>query len=103
MNAQLGGADCILAIGAYTLAPLVYTGAHMIPEGAKLIQIDANPMELGKNFAPAVAIHADPLSAIEELRDALKPLLVGAAAEKVWRRGKIVADMIADGRAKFIE
>lgn len=103
MNAQLAGADVILAIGAYTLAPLVYTGAKMIPESARLIQIDASAAELGRNHAPAVAIVADPLSAIADLRAALAPLLVDAAAAQAWRRGKITADVIADQRAKFIE
>ncbi len=101
MNAQLSGADVILAIGVYTLAPLVYTGARMIPENARLIQIDVNPQELGKNFYADVAILADPLSAIEELTNALKPFINGATAERFWRRGKIVADMIADGRTRF--
>jgi benzoylformate decarboxylase len=101
MNAQLSGADVILAIGVYTLAPLVYTGASMIPKNAKLIQIDVNPHELGKNFYAEVAIQADPFTAIKELSQALQPLTTGASAEVFWRRGKIIADMIADGRAKF--
>lgn len=101
MNAQLSGADVILAIGVYTLAPLVYTGARMIPDNAKLIQIDVNAHELGKNFYVDVAIQADPLAAIEELSEALKPLISGATAELFWRRGKIIADMIADARSRF--
>lgn len=103
MSAQLSGADVILAIGAYTLAPLVYTGARMVPDSAKLIQIDTNARELGKNHQPAVTILADPLCAIEDIIGALKPLLVSPVAEKVWRRGTIVSDMIADGRARFVE
>ena len=102
-QAQLAGADVILTVGVYTLAPLVYTGARMIPESARLIQIDANERELGKNYHAQVAILADPRSAIEELIEALHPLLTGAAAEKSVMRSKITGGLIAEGRAKFAE
>jgi benzoylformate decarboxylase len=102
-QAQIAGADVVLTVGVYTLAPLVYTGARIIPETAKLIQIDANERELGKNYPAEVAILADPRTAIEELIEVLQPLLVGATAEKIWRRSKIIIDMIADKRAKFAE
>jgi benzoylformate decarboxylase len=102
-QAQLSGADVILTVGVYTLAPLVYTGARMIPESARLIQIDANERELGKNYHAEIAILADPRTAIEELLEALPPMLTGATAEKIWRRSKIIGDMIADGRVKFAE
>jgi benzoylformate decarboxylase len=102
-QAQLAGADVILTVGVYTLAPLVYTGARVIPENAKLIQIDANERELGKNYAAEVAILADPRTALEELTEVLQPMLVGVTAERIWRRSKIITDMIADKRAKAAE
>jgi benzoylformate decarboxylase len=102
-QAQLAGADVILTVGVYTLAPLVYTGARIIPESAKLIQIDVNERELGKNYSADVAILADPRTAVEELIEVLQPQLVGAIAEKIWRRGRIITDMIADKRAKSAE
>ena len=37
----LDGVDVILAIGVNNLAPLVYTGVRMIPDGVRMIQIDA--------------------------------------------------------------
>jgi benzoylformate decarboxylase len=102
-QAQLAGADVILTVGVYTLAPLVYTGARMIPESVRLIQIDANERELGKNYSAEVAILADPRSAIEELMDALQPMLDNATAEKIDRRSRMIEDMISAGRAKFAE
>jgi benzoylformate decarboxylase len=98
---QLAGADVILTAGAYTLAPLVYTGARMIPESAKLIQIDANERELGKNYPADVAILADPRTAVEEINGALQAILTDEMAERIQRRSKIIGGMIADGRAKF--
>jgi acetolactate synthase-1/2/3 large subunit len=42
------------------------------PEGAKLIQIDIDPFELGRNWEPDVAIQADARLAIEAIFDALE-------------------------------
>jgi benzoylformate decarboxylase len=66
VHAMLADADVILTIGVNNLAPLVYTGARMIPAAARLIQIGASASELGKNFAAEVAILADPRTCVEE-------------------------------------
>jgi acetolactate synthase-1/2/3 large subunit len=42
------------------------------PDGAKLIQIDIEPFELGRNWEPDVAIQADARLAVEALYDALE-------------------------------
>lgn len=102
MNAQLTGADVIIAIGAYTLAPLVYTGIPMIPAGAKLIQIDVNERELGKNFFAEVAIHADPRSALEELTAMLHRILSDDARARMQKRGEFTASAIADAKEKLL-
>src|ERR1044071_9283605 len=65
----LEGVDLILAIGVNNIVPLVYTGTEMIPEGVTMIQIDAGERELGKTFPAAVALLADPKSAIQELTE----------------------------------
>src|SRR5437868_867888 len=69
--AMLEGVDVILTVGASNLAPLVYTGHRMIPASARLIQIDLNERELGKNFPAEIAIQGDPRRCVEALLDAL--------------------------------
>jgi benzoylformate decarboxylase len=69
----LEGVDVILAIGVNNLAPLVFTGTRMIPDGVRMIQIDAGDHELGKTYPAEVAIQADPRTAIQELIEALIP------------------------------
>src|SRR5262249_34874696 len=54
--AQLNGADVIVVIGANILTPLVHTGGRMLPADARLIQIDIDDHELGKNYPAEVAI-----------------------------------------------
>lgn len=101
-QAQLEGADAILIVGVNNLSPLVHTGARMVPAGARLIQINADPRELGKNFPAEVAILADPRAAIEDLTAAFAGLVSGEAAEMLARRREIIAARIAEARAKFI-
>lgn len=102
-RALLGGVDVLLVVGVSTLAPLVYTGTRMIPAGVRIIQIDVDDREIGKNYPAEIAIHADPRSAIQELLDALPPLLRGMTSTGVQRRRESTAARIADQRAKFLE
>jgi len=99
----LDGVDVILAIGVNNLAPLVYTGVRMIPDGVRMIQIDAGDHELGKTYPAEVAILADPRSAVEELLEELAPFAEGAASEIISKRRESIAAHIAGARAKFIE
>jgi benzoylformate decarboxylase len=99
--ALLDGCDVILTVGVSNLAPLVYTGARMIPAAAKIIQISADDRELGKNYSATVAILADPRAALEELTEAIGPRLTGALAEGVERRRLFVVTAITDRRRRF--
>ncbi|HXG67589.1 MAG TPA: thiamine pyrophosphate-dependent enzyme, partial [Blastocatellia bacterium] len=101
-QAQLEGADVILIIGVNNLSPLVYTGTRMIPAGARLIQVNADPRELGKNFPAEVAILADPRAAIEDLLEAFTSFIGAEASESLTRRRELLAAKIAETRAKFI-
>jgi acetolactate synthase-1/2/3 large subunit len=53
------------------------------PEGAKLIQIDIEPYEFGRNWMPDVAIQADARLAIEALADVLAERAVTPNADYV--------------------
>ena len=103
MRSDLEGSDVILIIGATNLAPLVYTGVRMIPEEARLIQIDVNANELGKAHAVEVALLGDPRTVLEELIESLGSILNGEAAEDAARRRELLAATIESSRAKFIE
>jgi benzoylformate decarboxylase len=100
--AMLEGADVILTVGASNLAPLVYTGHRMIPASARLIQIDVNERELGKNFPADVAIQGDPRSCVEALFDAVGTIIKESNREAVARREKLEAT-IGEARARFAE
>jgi benzoylformate decarboxylase len=97
----LEGVDLILAIGVNNIVPLVYTGTEMIPEGVTMIQIDAGEHELGKTFPAAVALLADPRSAIQELTEMLIPFATGPGAEMIERRREMLMAHINNARSKF--
>lgn len=62
-------ADLLLTVGSRMEE---FQGGFLpFPEGAKLIQIDIEPYELGRNWKPDVAIQADARLAVEALADAL--------------------------------
>jgi benzoylformate decarboxylase len=102
-RSELGGADVILILGATNLAPLVYTGVRMIPSGSTLIQIDVDDRELGKAHPVEVAILGDPRTAVEDLIDALMPLLGGEAAQLRDLRRESLVVSIREARARFAE
>ncbi len=97
---QLRNADVIVIIGVSILTPLVNTGERMLPPRARLVQIDADARELGKNHPAEVAILADPCLAVEELTAAVIPLLTGAVSLEVIRRRHVVLSEVADARGK---
>lgn len=99
-RALLDGVDIILAIGVNNMAPLVYTGTRMVPEQARIIQIDSSDHELGKNYPAEIALLADPRSAIEQLIEALTPFATGAAAQ-IERRRQMLTAHIAEARARM--
>ena len=99
----LEGADVILSIGVNNLAPLVYTGIRLIPDGVRMIQIHAGDHDLGKSHPAEVAILADPRSAIEELIVELNPFATGGASELLDQRRALIKTRLAEARAKFAE
>jgi benzoylformate decarboxylase len=101
-QAQLREVDVLLVLGVNMLAPLVYTGDRIIPSGIRIIQIDIDDRELGKNYPAEVAIRADIASGVEDLLQSLIPLMA-AAPEKASGRREQIAARIAETRAKFAE
>ena len=100
--AMLEGVDVILTVGASNLAPLVYTGHRMIPASARLLQIDLNERELGKNFPAEIAIQGDPRRCVEALLDALNVMNPTPGREVATRR-EAIETAIREGRARFAE
>jgi thiamine pyrophosphate-dependent acetolactate synthase large subunit-like protein len=65
--------DLILALGAtFSEGTTLRFGHEIIPERAKIIQIDTDPEELGRNYPTALAIQADAKIALRAIIDGVK-------------------------------
>jgi acetolactate synthase-1/2/3 large subunit len=65
--------DLILALGAtFSEGTTMRFGHEIIPEKAKIIQIDTDPDELGRNYPTALSIQADAKVALRAIIDAAK-------------------------------
>jgi acetolactate synthase-1/2/3 large subunit len=63
-------ADLILALGAtFSEGTTMRFGHEIIPETAKIIQIDTDPDELGRNYPTALSITADAKAAVRAIID----------------------------------
>jgi acetolactate synthase-1/2/3 large subunit len=77
-NKLLAEADLAVFVGSDTGDQI--TNNFTLPRvGAQVIQIDIDPVELGRNFAGAIGILADPRAALEQLAAA-----VGATKRPEW-------------------
>jgi acetolactate synthase-1/2/3 large subunit len=73
--------DLILALGAtFSEGTTMRFGHEIIPEKAKIIQIDTDPDELGQNYPTALAIQADAKIALRAIIDGAKKRQPKAAA-----------------------
>ena len=66
-------ADLILALGAtFSEGTTMRFGHEIIPEKAKIVQIDTDPDELGRNYPTALSITADAKVALRAIVDEIK-------------------------------
>jgi acetolactate synthase I/II/III large subunit len=79
--------DLILALGAtFSEGTTMRFGHEIIPEKAKIIQIDTDPEELGSNYPTALSIQADAKIALRAIIDGVKsrqPKANGARAQAI--------------------
>jgi acetolactate synthase-1/2/3 large subunit len=79
--------DLILALGTtFSEGTTMRFGHEIIPEKAKIIQIDTDPEELGSNYPTALSIQADAKIALRAIIDGVKsrqPKANGARAQAI--------------------
>lgn len=101
-RAQLQDADVLLILGANLLTPLVHTGDRMIPP-VKIVQIDVDEHELGKNWHAEVAVWADIKTAVSDLNYTLAQRLASGGGSAIRKRREAIETRIAELRAGFAE
>jgi acetolactate synthase-1/2/3 large subunit len=78
--------DLILALGTtFSEGTTLGFGHRIIPDKAKIIQIDIDPDELGRNYPTSLSVQADVKTALRAIIDAVKskrPSATGAGSRK---------------------
>ena len=82
------------------LRELVYRGPDQaIPHQARLIQLDANPWELGKNYPVEVGLLGDPKTGLAELAERVKRMADPEHVQAAAARGAAQAAISAADHA----
>jgi acetolactate synthase-1/2/3 large subunit len=77
--------DVILALGTtFSEGTTLGFGNRIIPDKAKIIQIDIDPDELGRNYPTQLSVQADVKTALRAIIDAVK----SKRPSRRYRRGK---------------
>jgi benzoylformate decarboxylase len=78
--------DLLLSIGGDLLTMSLPPKIDPIPPGLKIVHLDPDPWQLGKNYAAEVAILADPKTGLAELTAALAAAMSTADRARAERR-----------------
>ena len=85
----LKDADVVMAIGANFISQLFYTSDQIVNPASKVIHLDTDPWEIGKNQPTDIGILADIKAALRELLTAVSDKMTGddraGARERVSR------------------
>ena len=76
-------ADLLLAVGtSFSEGTTLGFGYKTVPERAKIIQIDTDPEQLGRNYPTEIAIQADAKTALRAIIDRVKALPAKKTADR---------------------
>ncbi len=84
---RLAEFDVLLVAGMKLMQQYIYHEPRPIPEQAKLVQIDDDPWELGKNYPLEVAVAGHPKPALAELAELLDVAMTSRQAVAAQERG----------------
>jgi benzoylformate decarboxylase len=102
LRATLEGCDLLLVVGA-PMFQLIFPDAETspIPAGTKVVQLDLNPWEIGKNVTPDLAFLADPRAALAELAEQVQRVRTPEQARAAAARAAAVTEKNRAARAKY--
>jgi benzoylformate decarboxylase len=91
--------DLLLSVGGDLLTMSLPSETEAIPPSLKIVHLDSDPWQLGKNYPAEVAILADPKAALPELTKAVAAAMSEAAKGEAGRRRLALGAAIAAERA----
>jgi benzoylformate decarboxylase len=88
--------DVLFSIGGDLFTQSLPTKADPVPKGLRIIHLDTDPWELGKNHPTDIAMLGEPKTTLPGLIEDVRQLLSGDAAAQTARRRQAVARDTAD-------
>jgi benzoylformate decarboxylase len=76
----LSGYDTLLLVGCHAFMPHHYTPGPAVPEGLPIVQLDADPAEIGRNFSVELGLVGEVGTTLRALADALSGRVPAAAS-----------------------
>jgi benzoylformate decarboxylase len=103
LRATLAGCDVLLVVGAPMFQLIFPEPESPIPPGAKVVQIDVNPWEVGKNMVPDLAFLADPKAALAELAEQVRRRQTPQQARAATARAERIGEHTRAARGRYWE
>jgi benzoylformate decarboxylase len=103
LRATLEGCDLLLVVGAPMFQLIFPEVQSPVPAGTKIVQIDINPWEIGKNVSPDLAFLADPKAALLELADQVRRKRTPQQARIATERAEKIGERTRAARAHYWE
>ena len=103
LRAMLEGCDLLLVVGAPVFQLIFPDAESPLPRGTKLVQIDINPWEVGKNLTPDRSYLADPKAALAELAEQVKTLRTPEQARTAAARAEQIGQKTRAARGRYWE
>lgn len=103
LRAALEGCDLLLVVGAPMFQLIFPEVQSPVPAGTKVVQIDINPWEIGKNVSPDLAFLADPKAALAELADQVRRKRTPQQARVAAERAEKIGERNKAARARYWE
>jgi thiamine pyrophosphate-dependent acetolactate synthase large subunit-like protein len=103
LKAMLEGCDLLLVVGAPVFQLIFPEAESPIPAGTKLVQIDINPWEVGKNVTPDLSFLADPKAALAELTEQVKKVRTPDQSRVAAQRAEKTGEKTKAARGKYWE
>ena len=103
LKATLDGCDLLLVVGAPMFQLIFPEADSPIPSGTKVVQIDVNPWEVGKNITPDLSFLADPKAALAELREQVERQRTPEHARIATARAQALGEKTKAARARYWE
>ena len=94
----LKDADVVMAIGANFISQLFYTSDQIVNPASKVIHLDTDPWEIGKNQPTDIGILADIKAALRELLTAVSEKMTGDDKAGARERVSRISDANRRGR-----